>query len=345
MNVWLLLIGAGLITVTLVDALWTTIIPHGAGLLTASVCRLLWTTAKRSPGLVRRRLLPTMGSVCLLTVLASWVAGLWLGWYALFLADSASVVHGPSGLEADTAARFYFVGFTVFTLGVGDYVPAGTLWQVATPLASFSGLFLITLAVTYLLPVLSAATQKRQLAAMISDLGTTPSRLLVSHWNEGDFNSLTQRLDAIWPMLHLHAQRHLAYPILHYFHSAGSHRSLAVNVAALDEALTILACGVLEDARPRASTITPVRRAIADLLKILDTRFVRVSDRTPPEPDLTLMASAGVPVVSTESFSDQVSALGERRRRLRAFVEDAGWSWHDVLADDPNQRPIEDGPA
>ncbi|XVH33461.1 ion channel (plasmid) [Haloferacaceae archaeon DSL9] len=45
----------------------------------------------------------------------------------------------------------YFTGYTIFTLGNGDFYPTAANWQVTTVLTSASGLLLITLIVTYVL--------------------------------------------------------------------------------------------------------------------------------------------------------------------------------------------------
>ena len=51
-------------------------------------------------------------------------------------------------------------GFTAFTLGVGDYIPNGQPWEVLTAIAVVSGLGLTTLAIIYLVPVVSAVTAR-----------------------------------------------------------------------------------------------------------------------------------------------------------------------------------------
>ena len=46
------------------------------------------------------------------------------------------------------------------------------------------------------------------------------------------------------PMLAGLGESHLTYPVLHYFHSTKRSASAAAGVASLDEALTILECGL-----------------------------------------------------------------------------------------------------
>lgn len=46
------------------------------------------------------------------------------------------------------------------TLGTGDYVPVGAWPQVAAMVAAYSGLFLVTLSITYLLNVVTAVVDQ-----------------------------------------------------------------------------------------------------------------------------------------------------------------------------------------
>ena len=293
----------------------------------------------------REILLPAVGSISLLAVIIGWVTLLWIGWWMLFSANPSSVLHGQSQTAADSWSRAYFAGFTLFTLGVGDYVPNGSGWQAATALASFSGLFLITLSITYLLPVLSAATEKRQLAAMIRDLGRDPTSLIVESWDGDGFDRLMEQLTAtVWPKIHLHVQRHLAYPILHYFHTNRPETSLAVRVAVLDEALLVLAHGVAKDARPRPWVLAPTQRAVGSMLEVLETRFIHVATDDPPIPDTSGIAAADIPLADGEEFQRAIASLRDRRRRMRGLVEDAGWSWRDVLEPTANAKPKEIDP-
>ena len=185
--------------------------------MTSVVCRSLWAVVLRLPRPLLGSARALAGSTLLLVVIFMWVALLWTGWLMIFSSDAGAVVHGQTGQPADFGSRIYFTGFTLFTLGVGDYVPQGVIWKFCTAAASFSGLFLITLAITYLLSVLGAVTQKRQLAAMLHDLGDSPLEIVRQSWDGESFRDLVQRLDTnIWPLLHLHTQRHHTYPIIHY---------------------------------------------------------------------------------------------------------------------------------
>ena len=328
MNPLLIALGTVLLAITLIDALWTTVMPHGAGPISGRVCRAIWAIVKRCPQPLRRRLLPVVGSLSMLVVIFGGVLMLWLGWMVLFCADPSSVVNTATGIQAGHIDRAYFTGYTLFTLGNGDFHPHGPFWQIVTVVSSFSGLFLVTLSITYLLPVLSAATQKRQLAAMIRDLGSDPQSVVIEAWDGKGFEMLMRKFSStLSPMIHLHAQRHLEYPIIHYFHSNKPEASLAIGITILDEALTLIAHAAAPEARPHPSEILHARRAISGLLDMLGGRHVRWAGDNPPPPAMDRLASAGIPLADKIELEQAVIDSSLRRRHLRAFVEDAGWTW------------------
>jgi len=336
MNIFLLILGIALLSITLIDALWTTVMPHGSGPISGAVCRAIWALAKRAPHPLRKKLLPVVGSISMLVVIFGGVVMLWLGWMVLFCGDPGSIVHSKTGVEAGHIDRIYFTGYTLFTLGIGDFVPKGPAWQLVTVVSSFSGLFLVTLSITYLLPVLSAATQKRQLAAMIRDLGSDPVSVLVEAWDGKGFDRLLDKFSStLSPMIHLHAQRHLEYPIVHYFHSNRMEASLAIGIAVLDESFTMIAHSVAAEARPHPSDILHARRSIGSLLNMLDSRYLRLACENPPPPDVSRLTEAGIPLADPDELERAIADLSTRRRHLRAFVEDAGWEWQDVLKSNP----------
>jgi hypothetical protein len=59
-------------------------------------------------------------------------------------------------------------------MGNGDYKSPSNFWRLFTFILSFSGFMLITTAVTYMLPVLSADVAKRKLSKKIFLMGLNP---------------------------------------------------------------------------------------------------------------------------------------------------------------------------
>lgn len=61
----------------------------------------------------------------------------------------------------------------LFSLGNGGYQPASGVWEIVMVVATLNGLLVLTLAITFLVPVVGAVAQRRQQAALIHALGHT----------------------------------------------------------------------------------------------------------------------------------------------------------------------------
>lgn len=245
------------------------------------------------------------------------------------MASETAVVSSPGGTPANTASRFYFAGFTLITLGIGDYKPQGAPWQVATVLASTLGFFIVTLSITYLLSVLSAVVQKRQTASYLASLGLTPSDLITHHWEGESFDDLVSHRSTLMSLIGTSAQQHLAYPVLHYFHSASPRTALALRITALDEAMSYLSYGVVSG-KQSAKQLHPLREEVAEFLRSLDAVLFDPANRVPPLPPLSPLRSGGLQTAEEEEFRHAMKELGTRRALLLALVERDGWNWQQV---------------
>ncbi|WP_416139575.1 ion channel [Halomonas sp. HK25] len=157
-------------------------ITRGSGLLTKQVTHVLRAALACVHTLFGRRIfLVVTGPATLVLLGVVWVAGLWLGWLLIFSGLPEAVVDSQSGRPASVSELIYYVGFTLSTLGVGDFLPQGAAARLLTSVAAFNGLVLVTLIITYALPVVSAAVARRQLAFSISMLGDTPPGYLEDH--------------------------------------------------------------------------------------------------------------------------------------------------------------------
>lgn len=331
MDTLLIIIGVLLVAGATTDALWTTLGLGGAGPLTDRLSQGVWTAVLRVHRLrPSHALLQASGTVILVAAIVMWVLLLWAGWMCLYSADPSSILHAQTNAPASFWSRVYFTGFTVFTLGIGDYVPQGEVWEVATALASFNGLFLVTLAITYLVPVVSAAVAKHQLGGAIFGLGDTPQEILLNAWDGARFEGLDQHLAQLSSQIGLHAERHLAYPVLHYFHSTRRQTAAAPALATLFETLLLLTEGVAPEVRPLDIQTRPALQALQELLHILEIQHLAPVDSAPPPPPREALRTAGIPLVETETFEQAVENRNEERKLLRAYVEQEGWSWKDL---------------
>lgn len=203
-EILLAVLGVLLILATLVDVGWTTTAAgSGAGPLTAWISQRCWQLALalhrrwRSPVL-----LAVAGVAIALMVLMSWFMLVFGGWALIFNSYDSAVRSSLTGASAGVWSRLYFVGYSMLTLGNGEFQPGRDVWQPATVLSTGTGLVIVTLSITYLVPVASAVSQRRAMASYIAMLGSSPDEILVNSWNGSDFGSLSQHLVALTPMRH-----------------------------------------------------------------------------------------------------------------------------------------------
>lgn len=328
MTVVLVALGALLVAVAVADAVVTTLSAgNGGGPLTSRLARLTWTALRAAArGQGQSRFLSYAGTVVLLVTVLTWVVLLWVGWTLIFASSGTAVVDSTTSAPASVAARIYYAGFVVFTLGVGDFVPGSGAWQIATAAASFLGLFLVTLSITYLVSVVSGAVSRRQLARSVHLSGETGTAIVLTHWTgdqvSSQFDSLAQTLTT---QVLQTTQQHLAYPVLHHFHAADPASSAPRAIAALDDALLLLSAGLDERARPSGDTLARLRRAIEHYTATVHSGGHQ--PQNPPRPDLSPLRQAGVPVVDDASFAAAYDAHAERRQHLDALVRADAWTW------------------
>jgi hypothetical protein len=324
----LLVIGAALVALSIFEALRTTLaVGSVAGPVTGWINHRLWVMVLRTRN---RRILRVAGTPLTMNAMAIWLALLWAGWALVFCADPTAVVDSDTGVPARVWDRVYFAGNTMFSLGTGEFVAHGAPWRIASVIALINGLFLVTLAITYIIPVATAATERRRTAALISSLGTRPDDVVRDAWEGDSVGALRHYLMTLAPDVVLLAQRHLAYPVLHYFHSAHVHTAAAPMIARLDEVVSLLRGALREPADVDVYVTRPLHEALTQFLNTLGSAFVDAAETPPPPPSLNRLRNAGLDVVSDEEYADFLKAHDQRRALLLGLVHNDGWTWADV---------------
>jgi len=326
MNYAYLAAGLAVLVLVVVDVLWTTLwVDGGAGPVSAWLMPGLWAALRRLGG-HRSRALSLAGPVIITATLVAWVALLWGGWTLVFGAAEDALVNARDGTPVTWTNRVYFVGYTMFTMGNGDFYPPGGVWQAAASLTTATGMLFVTMAVSYVFSVLSAVTQKRSFASGVTGLGDSAAAVVETGW-DGDFRGLHLPLNSLSSELDTLATQHKAYPILHYYHSEDATQSSPLAVAILDEALTVLRYGVERDAQPNRALVANARSAVDNYLETLNESFFDPADEPPDAPNLDRVRQAGVPAVRDGDFASAVDGHGPRRRKLLGVVRSDARHW------------------
>lgn len=322
-------IGVVIVAIAVADLYSTTLTFGGSGFLSGRVTRPIWKLLLR----IHRRadnhkLLSSGGPLLLLLLFFMWFCLSWLGWFLIFSGDEMAVVQATTKTPASWIERVYFVGYTLTTVGYGDFAPEAPAWRLASTLAGLNGFFLITMSVTYFLPVISAVVEKRQIATVIASFGKSPSSLVDNSFERGEFQSLAEQLQELtWRIAGI-AEKHMAYPVLHYFHPEDKNASLPVALVRLDEALSVIQHAFPE--LPHGNRHFRATQTVVDnFLNAIEGTMLARSTELPPLPQLDTIAALSQ---AQRGVDDVVYGMRsqQRRGRLLAYVREDGWGWKDV---------------
>ena len=329
--------GVLLLVGLLVDVVATTVASgRPGGWVSRRTGRAMWTAIRRAAR-GHQGVMEIGGLVVVVGLLVQWLVIALAAWW-LVLLGTGEVVEATTGRAASAMEALYYAGVTFSTLGNGEYLATSAGGRVVTVVASVSGIVLLTLCITYLVPVISAVSLKRRVAAQITDLGPTPhdvARRLLSE------SGTSQQVDvALELSTHIRTltQQHYSYPVLHYFHSRHRKTALAVALGVLDDALVLVELAQRRDEPPIHLHLLDT--AIEGFLDALAHSFIEPADEPPPQPtveDLRRLIGSD-PLPTTTDIDGRYGPRRERRRRLKGFVHDDGWSWDDVAR--PETTPV-----
>lgn len=318
------------------DLIVTTLVPSGgAGPLTRRLAGLIWRLVRplhdRWPS---HRALRAAGPLIVGAVVVMWLLGLILGWSLVFAREGA-LITVEEGTPIPGVGRIYYAAGIVLGIGGGATIPGGNVWQAVQQVAAGTGVMLVGLSIAYVIPIVSAVVQRREVASYISALGGSPDEILLRAYDEetGGFGSLHLHLIALTPMVNRMAQNHLAYPVLHYFHSGERFTALGPSIVVLDETLTLAEEVLEEHAFMDPSSIRPCRAAIDGFLQSLTRVAVVAADEPLPQPSLDAYRETRLPLRPDEVVDERYGSLRDRRCLLAGFLRHDGWTPEETAAD------------
>lgn len=331
MDIIFLVSGIILLLLVTVDLLSTIILMNGGGIISNFISKGIWNIFFYfSNKKARSKLLSKAGLVILISLFATWILLIWMSFSFIYLSDSGSVVDTASEVNANTAGKIYFVGYTISSLGNGDLKSGSDAWRIFSNVMSMYGTFFITLTISYLIPVLDAVIKKRALSGYIYQLGKTPQEIIKNGWNGEDFSILYSHLNNIYTMILQHSERHLAYPVLHYFHSNIPKYSAPLTFTILDEAISIQKIYKI-DKSSNTLNWKILEESMDSYIDVLN-RFNSPEDETePPVPKIDNLTHISFNR-TTEESKLYIIELAERRKVLHGLIKRDGWKWEDVTS-------------
>lgn len=333
MNFLIFGLGIFILVLTASDLIQTAISVNGAGFMSKRLARVIWNTLLLvNKRMGKRKVLEISGAFILMTIVVNWLLLIWFSASLLFISDTNSLMNVETNTATSVVSKIFYTGYTLSTLGLVDIEPDGPFWEILTAILSFAGLILISVAITYLIPVVTSEIEKRKLSVYISTLGCSAEEILKNYWNGKDFKTLDQAFISLTTSIIQHTQNHKAYSVLHFFHTSDKKEAFVLNITNLDEVLTILLISVREELRPSLHAIMGLRRAISCYLNTLPEVFIKSSVEIPALQNLDRLKQLKIPILEEKDVFQAYDNISSRRRLLLALVKDDGWEWEDLHA-------------
>jgi hypothetical protein len=239
----------------------------------------------------RENFLAIFGPLSFLLLMGCWAAGLVVGFAMVQWGVGLHLIvpRGSGGFWTD----LYMSGTTLFTLGIGDVTPNGTLARALTVVEAGVGFGFLALVIGYL-PVLYQGFSRREVNISLLDAraGSPPSagELLLRH--AGDMPGLEALLRDWERWAAELMESHLSYPVLLYFRSQHEHQSWLGSLTAILDASALVMVGIDGGpARQARLTFAMARHAVVDLAQAIGTSPRAADpDRLPPEDFRSLRA-------------------------------------------------------
>lgn len=263
------------------------------GLYSGPLCRGIWSALRwvaRHIPRTKNTTLNGAGSAMLVIVPACWVTLLILGFGLLVLPglDGGFVSSGgqsvPPGSRHGITA-LYVSGYTLTTLGLGPFTPQSNAYRLLFVVEGAFGFAIFTLAITYLLSVLTALRRRNTFARQVHHLtdGTDDALPLLA--SLADDASLRRQvlLELALGLNDIH-ESYITYPVLHYFRRDEPHFSMS-HLAAVTADLVSLGRAVTPANHPwhHSADARAAYAAAQSVLHDLSDRFLPT--RLKPTPD------------------------------------------------------------
>ena len=303
---------------------------QGSGWLTIKFSHFFWNVMLVLSGRDgKSKFLAKAGFYLLIKIILIWVSLLVLSLFLLLLADVDSIVNAAK-IPGSVLDKLYYAGFVVSTLGIGDFTPSNDLWRVITDIYAFTGLILITMSVTYFIPVLSAVIKQRKLGINLSNLGDSVEKIILNVINGNDYTFFKIQLLNYSDALLEHNQNHRAYPVIHFFHNSDKEHSIIIQVARLNEAVYVMENFLKSEYSIPEQELSSIRTSLDNHIKVIEeVSNIKVNQEPPKMVSLSLLEEKGLLKDNWNSL-----ALSKNTQHKRAMfltlIERDGWNWNDI---------------
>ena len=331
MSLLFLLVGIGLYVGVVLDILKTTLSLQGGGWFTGRFSHLFWKLMlKLSGNNGNSKLLSKTGYLLLIAIILIWVFSLFSSMVFMLSSTPDSIINSTTKLPADIWEKIYYSGFVLSTLGQGDFVASTDFWRIITNVYALTGLILITMSVTYFIPVLSAIIKQRKLGINLSTLGDSPQQVILNGWNGKDFDFLIDRLQTFSSDILEHNQNHRAYPVIHYFHDSNKNHAIVLQLAKLNEAVFFLRTGLNSDYKITENKLASISKALVNYAEVIKevSHLSLVGEQQPDKMETSLLKNH----IFYNHQTEYTNQMLHDRLIFSKLIDQDGWKWEDIAS-------------
>ncbi len=337
------IVGSLLIAIVGVDVFYTVFSNRGGGWLTNLWTSGVWSLLLRiHRRFTTHRLLAFAGPGLLLSIVLIWYSMLVIGWACLYASTDTSVINSDKQFVTSFDDKVFFVGVTLSTLGYGNMVPNGVPWTYLGNITALSGTVLLTASLTYVLAVLQASIERRQLATMINTIGTSTEEFLSRTCHGVHRSVLDSHLLTIANHIDNHAHKHVNYPILRFFHTGQWRHSPAPALLVFSDSIFLASHAIAKQGRPPECLLHVCGESVANYLD-QSGRIDRTLGSSPHPPggdggdadaeaipahiSLEVLHRLQIPTVQPGEFVERYKAYAGRRRKMLELTRQDGWDF------------------
>lgn len=314
-----LFVGIILLMVAIHDFFFTTLSGSGTGFVSRNISVFSDKIIQLCVNFFGRKAYNYNGLFVNLMILFIWLLLIWGGLFLVYTSNPEAITNS-SGRIANHWERLYFTSYTLSTLGMGNFKPTTPVFELVTGSFSFFGFIFFTSAMTYFLSVSSALVNKRTLSKSIYNVGQSPQAIAKNILNFDSSFSYQQILE-LQKMIDGHSVNHHAYPVVHFYRQNKKKDSFSINIARLDEAVTILLNS--KEAKDFHGELKLLRSSLSGFLDDIQENF---SLNKAGKNDAT--DSFDFPSLEPENTSEE---LRKRRRMVEVLLKSEKYTWKDVF--------------
>jgi len=319
MSETLLILGFIILLIAMHDFFYTTLSASGAGFVSENVAIFSDKIIQLCVRIFGRKAYDYHGLFVNLMILFVWLLLIWLGLFLVYSSNPEAITNS-SGRAAYNWERLYFTGYTLSTLGLGNFKPTSPFFELVTSCFSFFGFIFFTSSMTYFLSVSSSVVRKRTLAKSIYNLGNQPKDIAKKLLSL-DPSYCYQQVHTLQELIDQHSVSHQAYPVVHFYSRSEEKDCFSINITRLDEALSIIIYS--NKGENLQEEISLLRSAISNFLQNLDKNF----SRSLPNVENSVNGED----LPNNLEDNDYKELRERRRILESLFKSEGFSWNDVV--------------